>query len=106
MLYGSRAEFAEPRDEEAIRRRAMASGLLPTSGPSHQALLIRKLEQIRKGMEVSQVRDRRIQHDDRITHQLETERMGEVLRRNRGAGLRGAAAERMNANNVAQQVGV
>ena len=105
MPYGSRAEFAEARDEKAIRRRAMASGLLPPSGPSHQALLVRKLEQIRKGMEISQVRDKRIQQDERITHQLETERMGEVLRRNRGAGLRGAAAERMNANNVAQQVG-
>ena len=104
MPYGSRAEFAGPRDEKA-RRRARASGLLPSVGPSHQALLVKQLEQIRKGMEISQVRDRRNQQDARITHQLETERMGEVLRRNRGAGLRGAAAERMNANNVAQQVG-
>ena len=105
MPYGSRAEFAEARDEKAIRRRAMASGLLPTGGPSHQAMLVKQLDQIRKGIETSQVRDRRIQQDERITHQLETERMGEVLRRSRGAGLRGAAAERMNANNVAQQVG-
>ena len=104
MPYGSRAEFAESRDEKAIRRRAMAPGLLPATGPSHQALLVKQLEQIRKRLEISQVRDRRIQADERIT-QLETERMGEVLRRNRGAGLRGAAAERMNANNVAQQVG-
>ena len=105
MPYSSRAEFAEPRDEKAIRRRAMASGLLPATGPSHQALLVKQLDQSRKGMETSQVRDRRIQQDERITHQLETERMGEVLWRNRGAGLRGAAAERMNANNVAAQVG-
>ena len=106
MPYGSRTEFAEPRDEKAIKRRAMASGLLPTSGPSHQAMLVKQIEHIRKGVEISQVRSRRIQQDERITHQLETERMGDVLRRNRGAGLRGAAAERMNANNVAQQVGV
>ena len=83
----------------------MASGLLLTSGHSHQALLVKQIEHIRKGVEISQVRSRRIQQDERITHQLETERMGEVLRRNRGAGLRGAAAERVNANNVAAQVG-
>ena len=105
MPYGSRAEYADARDEKAIKRRARASGLLPRSGPSHQALLVKQIEHIRKGVEISQVRSRRIQQDERINHQLETDRMGEVLRRNRVAGLRGAAAERMNANNVAGQVG-
>jgi hypothetical protein len=104
MPYGSRTDFAEPRDEKALMRRAVASGMLPKTGPSHQAMLAKQLDRIRKGMEITQVRDRRIQQDERITHQLEMERLSEALRKNRGAGLRGATTERMNANNVAAQV--
>jgi hypothetical protein len=105
MPYGSRANYAEPRNEAALLSRAMASGLLPKAGPSHQAMLTKKLGQIRKGMEINVVRDRRMQQDQRINHQLETDRMSDLLRRSRGAGLRTAASERMNANNVGAQVG-
>jgi hypothetical protein len=68
-------------------------------------MLTKKLGQIRKGMEINVVRDRRMQQDQRINHQLETDRMSDLLRRSRGAGLRTAASERMNANNVGAQVG-
>jgi hypothetical protein len=105
MSYGSRANFAEPRNEAALLQRARASGLLPKPGPSHQAMLMKQLGQIRKGMEINVVRDRRVQQDQRINHQLETDRMSDLLRRSRTAGLRTAASERMNANNVAAQVG-
>jgi hypothetical protein len=105
MPYGSRANFAEPRDEAKIMQRALASGLLPKTGLSHQAMLTKKLDRIRKGMEINVVRDRRMQQDQRINNQLETERMSDVLRRSRGSGLRTAASERMNANNVGAQVG-
>jgi NAD+--asparagine ADP-ribosyltransferase len=105
MSYGSRANYAEPRDEAALLQRARASGLLPKPGPSHQAMLTKQLGQIRKGMEINAVRDRRVQQDQRINHQLETERMSDLLRRSRGAGLRTAASERMNANSVGAQVG-
>ncbi len=56
-------------------------------------------------MESNAVRDRRIQQDQRVNQRVETDRMSDVLRRSRGAGLRKAASERMNANNVGAQVG-
>jgi hypothetical protein len=105
MSHGSFANFAEPRNEAALLSRARASGLLPKSGPSHQAMLTKKLNQIRKGMEINVVRDRRVQQDQRINHQLETDRMSDLLRRSRGSGLRTSASERLNANNVGAQVG-
>jgi hypothetical protein len=68
-------------------------------------MLTKQLGRIRKGMEINVVRDRRIQQDERINHQLETDRMSDLLRRSRGTGLRTSASERMNANNVGAQVG-
>jgi NAD+--asparagine ADP-ribosyltransferase len=105
MTYGSRANYAEPRNEAALLSRARVSGLLPKPGPSHQAMLTKQLGKIRKGMEINAVRDRRVQQDQRINHQLETERMSDLLRRSRGSGLRTSVSERMNANNVGAQVG-
>ena len=104
MPYGSRVDFAEPRDEKAMLRRMRASGLLPLPGPSHDIMLYKQFERMRKGMEVNNVRERRLEQDGRVNHQLEMDRMADALRRNRVAGLRGAAAERLNANNVAAQV--
>ncbi len=74
------------------------------AGPSHQEMLYKQLEKIRKGVDLNVVRDRRIQQDASINYELEMDRMGEVLRRNRVPGLRMAAAERLNANNAAAQV--
>ena len=48
MPYGSRVEYSEPRDEKAMFKRMRASGLLPIPGPSHQDMLYKQLEQIRK----------------------------------------------------------
>lgn len=104
MPIGSRANYVDPRDEPMLKRRMNASGLLPNVGPSHQDIMFKQLEKIRRGTEINQVRDRRQQMDARITHQLEMDRMHGVLRRNRVPGLRGAAAERLNANNVAAQI--
>ena len=104
MPVGSFANYAEPRDERAMKQRMDASGLLPKVGPSHQAMMYKQLERIKQGAELNQVRDRRLQYDQRITHQLEMDRMHGVLRQARIPGLRGAAAERMNANNVAAQI--
>ena len=104
MPIGSRANYADPRDEQMMRRRMNASGLFPWVGPSHQEMMWKQLEKIKHGFEINQVRDRRTQTDQRITHQLEMDRMHGVLRRNRVPGLRGAAAERLNANNVAAQI--
>ena len=104
MPCGSRVEYSEPRNEKAMFKRMRASGLLPMAGPSHQEMLYKQLEKIRKGVDLNVVRDRRIQQDASINYELEMDRMGEVLRRNRVPGLRMAAAERLNANNAAAQV--
>ena len=104
MPYGSRVEYSEPRNEKAMFKRMRASGLLPMAGPSHQEMLYKQLEKIRKGADLNVVRDRRLQQDASINYELEMDRMGEVLRRNRVPGLRMAAAERLNANNAAAQV--
>ena len=74
-----------------------ASGLFPSVGRNHQEMMWKQLEKIKRGGEISQVRDRRMQQDARINHQLEMDRA-------RVPGLRGAAAARMNANNVAEQI--
>jgi len=104
MPIGSRAIYSDPRDEQMMMRRMNASGLLPTVGRNHMEMMHKQLEKIRRGNEINQVRDRRMQLDARINHQLETDRMHGVLRRGRIPGLRGAAAQRMNANNVAAQI--
>jgi truncated hemoglobin YjbI len=104
MPLGSFANYADPRDEKMMKRRMIASGLLPTVGKSHMELMHKQLETIKRGNEVNQVRERRMQQDARITHQLQMERMHGVLRQARVPGLRGAAAARMNANNVAEQI--
>ena len=104
MPIGSFANYADSRDEQIIRRRMNVSGLFPSVGRNHQEMMWKQLEKIKRGGEISQVRDRRMQQDARINHQLETDRMHGVLRRARAPGLRGAAAERMNANNVAAQI--
>ena len=104
MPIGSFANYVDPRDEQMMMRRMNASGLLPSVGPSHQEMMWKQLEKIKRGGEINQARDRRMQMDARINHQLEMDRMHGVLRRARVPGLRGAAAERMNANNVAAQI--
>ena len=53
MPVGSFANYADPRDEREMKRRMDASGLLPSVGPSHQALMWKQLERIKQGVEIN-----------------------------------------------------
>jgi hypothetical protein len=103
MTLGSYQPYAEPRDEAKMMK-IPKSGLFPKVGPSHEKIMTKQLEKIRKGMDINMVRTRRIEQDTRMNHQLETDRLHEVLRANRIPGLRGAMQGRMNADRVAADI--
>ena len=104
MAFGSYQTYAEPRDEDVMLKLSKSSGLFPKAGPSRERMLTKQLEKIRRGMDINMVRERRIEQDTRMNHQLETERLHEVLRQNRVPGLRGAMQGRMNADRVAGEI--
>ena len=104
MPFGSYQTYAEPRDEATMMKMEKSSGLFPKVGPSNERVMTKQLEQIRKGMDINMVRERRIEQDNRMNHQLETDRLHEVLRQNRVPNLRGAMQGRMNADRVAGDI--
>jgi hypothetical protein len=104
MSFGSYQTYAEPRDEDVMLKLSKSSGLFPKARPSHERMMTKQLEKIRRGMDINMVRERRIEQDTRMNHQLETERLHEVLRQNRVPGLRSAMNGRMNADRVAGDI--
>ncbi len=80
------------------------SSLFPKVGPSHEKIMTKQLESIRKGVELNMVRTRPIEQDTRMNHRLETERLQELLRANRQPNLRGAMQGRVNADRVAGDI--
>jgi hypothetical protein len=104
MPFGSYQTYTEPRDESAMMKLGKSSGIFPKAGPSHERMMAKQLEKIRRGMDINMVRERRIEQDTRMNHQLETERLHEVLRQNRVPGLRGAMNARINADRVASNI--
>jgi hypothetical protein len=78
--------------------------LFPKVGVSHRKLLAKQIEGVRKSMDINMVRERRIEQDKRLNHQLETDRLHEVLRQNRIPGLRSEMNMRMNADRIASEI--
>ena len=104
MPFGSFQSYKEPRDEDVMMKLSKSSGLFPKAVPSRERMMVKQLEKIRRGLDINMVRERRIEQDTRMNHQLETERLHEVLRVNRAPGLRGAMNGRMNADRVAGDI--
>ena len=103
-MYGAYQPFAAQArgDEAEMRRDARASGLFPTAGKSHEAMLEAQLAKIVKGQEVTAVRARRMAADNQINSQLENERLQSLLRTQRMPGLRGQASRMRNSQRVAE----
>jgi hypothetical protein len=104
MTMGSYVTYFEPRNESAMLKQSKVSGMFPKVGVSHQKILAKQIDGVRKSMDVNMVRERRIERDQRLNHQLETDRLHEVLRQNRIPGLRSEMHMRMNADRIAAEI--
>ena len=103
--YGSRAVYAEPRDDlKTIKTKAKSQGFFPEVGKSSEEFLHKKLQQIQRGKEISGTQARRRALDDRLNYELETERAMQDLRQNRMPGFRGLGARMAGADQAASQV--
>ena len=104
-VYGSRAVYAEPRDTtKEIKQKARARGLFPEVTKGSQEMLHKQLQRINNTSEVASVRTRRMQLDDRLNHELQTESMMSDPRSARMPGFRGLGARMVNAERVASQI--
>jgi hypothetical protein len=104
MTLGSYVTYAEPRNESLMLKQSKDSGMFPKVGVSHHKLLAKQIEGVRKSMDINMVRERRIEQDQRLNHQLETDRLHEVLRQNRIPGLRSEMNMRMSADRIASEI--
>ena len=103
--YGSRAVYAEPRDDlKKMKTKAKSQGVFPEVGKSSEEFLHKKLQQIARGKEVSAVQQKRVALDDRLNYELETERAMMDLRQNWMPGFRGLGSQMLGANKVASQL--
>ena len=104
-VYGSRAVYAEPRDTtKQMKQKARAQGFFPEVTQGSQEMLHKQLQRINKTNEVASVRTRRMQLDDRLNYELQTDRMMSDLRGARMHNFRGLGAKMVNAERVASQI--
>ena len=87
--YGSRAVYAEPRDDLGeMKRKAKRQGHFPKVAQSSVEVLHDQLRKIQKGKELNVVQQRRKAMDDRLNYELETERLMQDMRQGRAPGSR------------------
>lgn len=105
-IYGSTAPYADPRDStQQMKQKSRGQGRFPAVVESSEDFLHKKLQRINKGKEVSAIQQRRVAMDNRLSFELENERMMQDLRRARMPGFRGAGARMMGAERAATQIG-
>ena len=102
--YGSRAVYAEPRDDLGqMKQKAKRQGHLPKVAQSSVEVLHDQLKKIQKGKELNVVQQRRKAMDDRLNYELETERLMQDMRQGRAPGFRGLGGRMAGAAQAAQQ---
>ena len=102
--YGSRAVYAEPRDDlRQMKRKAKGQGHFPQVARSSEELLHEQLKQIQRGKELNVVQQRRKAMDDRLNYELETERLMQDMRQGRAPGFRGLGGRMAGVAQAAQQ---
>ena len=104
MSLGSRAEYAKPRDEPRMKKKHIASGDYPKSGPTSTAWLHKKQMEIIKGNSGNLARDYRIAQENLLTARLDEEKQISELTTNRRASLIGEASRARGAQQAAAQV--
>jgi hypothetical protein len=103
-MFGSRAVFANPRNERRMKANLKNSELFPDSGPTSTAWMHRKLEQIKRGNEGNIARTHRMAQEDRLTSRLDEERQVAELTKGRRHGLIGEGGRVRAAQRAAEQV--
>ena len=102
--YGSRAVYAEPRDDlRQMKQKAKGQGHFPQVAWSSEELLHEQLKQIQRGKELNVVQQRRKAMDDRLNYELETERLMQDMRQGRAPGFRGLGGRMAGVAQAAQQ---
>ena len=101
--FGSRAPYADPRNEREMRDALKNSGRFPTEGPTSTAWLNSKLSLAQRGEEWNVARAWRMAQEDLVTARLDEEKQIQDLMTNRRPSLIGEGARVRNAQRVAEQ---
>ena len=96
MTIGSRAEYANPRNEQRMKRNIKASDNYPEDRPTSTAWLHKKQMEIIKGNSGNLARDYRIAQEDLLTARLDEEKQISGLTTGRRDSLIGEAARAKN----------
>ena len=101
--FGSRAPYADPRNEREMRNALKNSGRFPTEGPTSTAWLNSKLSLAQRGEEWNVARAWRMAQEDLVTARVDEEKQIQDLMTNRRPSLIGEGARVRNAQRVAEQ---
>ena len=104
MTIGSRAEYANPRNEQRMKKNITASGDYPKDRPTSTAWLHKKQMEIIKGNSGNLARDYRLAQENLLTARLDEEKQISQLTTNRRASLIGEASRARNAQQAANQI--
>ena len=103
-MFGSRAAYAKPRNENAMRANLKQSGNYPAWGPTSTARLHKQHLLIQRGNEYNTTREMRMNKEDLLTARLDEERQLSDLTTARRPNLRGAGGNVRAAQRAAAQV--
>ena len=103
-MFGSRAPYAEPRNEQAIRTNIQRNEDFPKWGPTSTDWMHEKQLIIQKGNEWNIARDMRMAQENRLRARLDEEKQISELTLGRRPQLIGEAARARAAQRASQQV--
>ena len=103
-MLGSRAPYATPRNEQAIRSNLKRSEDFPEFGPSSTAFLHKKLAAVQRGNEYNLAREYRQAQENLINARSDEERQMSELTTARRYTLRGEAGRVRAGLRAAEQV--
>ena len=104
MPFGSRAAYAETRNEEAQRTNIHRNEDFPHWGPTSTAWMHKKQLQIQRRGETNIARDMRMAQENLLRARLDEEKQLEHLTTGRRPQLRGEAGRARAAQRAADQV--
>ena len=104
MPFGSRAPYAETRNEQTMRTNIQQNEDFPKWGPTSTAWMHKKQLLIQKGNEWNIARDMRMAQDARLTARLDEEKQIANLTAGRRPQLIGEAGRARAAQRAAEQV--
>ena len=102
--FGSRAPYATPRNEQAIKTNIRKDEKFPTWGPTSTDWMNKKLTLIQKGNQGNIARDMRMAQEERLRARLDEEKQIANLTTGRRPQLIGEAGRARAAQRAAEQV--